>query len=219
MDEWVLPFVVGIIALAMSLALFNRYLAKKRVFHLLWAVGMLLWAVSDFTQLYALLLGWIVVVYLAYFFSSIMLAGFLGAGTLYLVRPEGRIPRFYLWFNIIAAAALIVSISIVPVNTAALQNAVAGANGISGLSNDIAALVNIPALFTFVGGALYSFVRWRRAYALLIAIGGAVPAVGGSFAAIAIPTLLPYTDFIGIVFLSLGFYLSFNAGTQKDKSK
>lgn len=216
MYEWLLPLIVGIIALTMSAALAGKYLAKKRMYHLLWAIGMFLWAVSDFTQLYALLLSWTVIIYLSYFFSSIMLAGFLGAGTLYLVMPNSRVPSLYLWFNVIAAVALIIAIAMVPVNTAALQNAVAGANGISGLSNDIAALVNIPALFTFVGGALYSFIRWRKLYALLIAIGGAVPAVGGSFAAVAIPALLPYTDFIGIIFLSAGFYLSFSAGQQKE---
>jgi len=215
MYEWILPLIVGIIALVICATLFKIYAQKRRMHHLLWAVGMLLWAVSDFTQLYALLLSWTVAIYLAYFFSSIMLAGFLGAGTLYLVRPQGRISQVYLWFNIIAGIALIIAISLAPINAAALKNAVAGANGISGLSNDIAAIVNIPALFTFVGGALYGFIRWRKLYALLIAIGGAVPALGGTFAAVAIPALLPYTDFIGIIFLGAGFYLSFNSATRK----
>lgn len=218
MYEWILPLITGIIALAISAVLFNKYATKKRMHHLLWAVGMLLWAVSDFTQLYALLLSWTLAIYIAYIFSSTMLAGFLGAGTLYLIT-QGRIPYLYLWFNIIAAIALIIALSATPTNAAALQNAVAGANGISGLSSDIAAIVNVPALFTFVGGALYSFARWRRIYALLIAIGGAVPAVGGSFAAVAIPALLPYTDFIGMVFLGAGFYLSLNAVARDGAKK
>lgn len=215
MYEWILPLIVGIIALAMTAALFKRYAEKKRMYHLIWGVGMLLWAVSDFTQMYALLASWTVPVYIAYFFSSIMLAGFLGAGTIYLIRTEGRIAPLYLWFNIIAGVALLGAVLITPLNTAALANAVAGANGVSPLSNYIAAIVNIPALITFVGGALYSFVKWRKAYALLIAIGGAVPAVGGTFAAVAIPALLPYTDLIGILFLSAGFYLSFKTSTNK----
>ena len=216
MYEWILPLIVGIVALTMSAVLACKYFEKRRMYHLLWAVGMFLWAVSDFTQLYALLLSWTVIIYLAYFFSSIMLAGFLGAGTLYLVMLNSRVPWFYLWFNVIAAVALIIALLLAPINSAALQSAVAGANGISGISNIfIAAIVNIPALFTFVGGALYSFIRWRKTYSLLIAIGGAIPAVGGSFAAIAIPALLPYTDFIGIIFLSAGFYLSFNASQKK----
>src|SRR5271154_2387139 len=118
MYEWVLPLVVGVIALAMSAALANKYLAKRRMYHLLWAIGMFLWAISDFTQLYALILSWTVLIYLTYFFSSIMLAGFLGAGTLYLVMHSSRIPSLYLWFNIIAATALIIAIAIAPLNTA-----------------------------------------------------------------------------------------------------
>lgn len=219
MYEGILPLIVGIIAIAISVILYRKYLEKKHIYHMLWSIGMFLWALSDFTQLYALLAGWTVLIYLAYFFSSIMLAGFLGAGTLYLVKPEGKIPLLYVWFNVIAAIALIITLSITPVNTAALQTAVTGANGISGLSNDIAAIVNVPALITFVGGALYSFVRWRKLYALFIAIGGAVPAVGGSFAAIAIPALLPYTDFIGIIFLGIGFSLSLNLSSSKEIKK
>src|SRR5271170_5471704 len=122
MFEWVLPLVVSIIALAMSAVLAGKYLAKKRMYHLLCSVGMFLWAISDFTQLYALLLNWTVVIYLAYFFSSIMLAGFLGAGTLYLVKYEGIISPLYLWFNIIAAVALIIALGLTPVNMAALQS-------------------------------------------------------------------------------------------------
>src|SRR5271163_4631455 len=122
MFEWILPFIVGIIALAMSAALANKYLAKRRMYHLLWAIGMFLWAVSDFTQLYALLLSWAVIIYLAYFFTSIMLAGFLGAGTLYLIMPKSRVSSYYLWFNVIAAVALIIAILMVPINTAALQS-------------------------------------------------------------------------------------------------
>ncbi len=210
--ESVMPLIAGLLALAISLALARMYVQKRRIHHLLWSIGMLLWAVSDFTQLYALLVAWTVPVYLAYFFGSIMLAGFLGSGTLYLVFPKSRISRWYMWFNVVAGAALALSLLIFPLNTSALQSAVTGANPVtSAVANAIAAIVNIPALFTFAGGALYSFIKTRRAYALLITAGALIPAFGGTLAAIAIPQLLPFTDFFGILFLGAGFYLSFKA--------
>jgi hypothetical protein len=215
----ILPLVAGIIALSISGVLFYKYFSSKKMYHLLWALGMFLWAISDFTQFYAFIAGWNVPVYIAYFFSSIMLAGFLGAGTLYLVLPKGRIPKFYLYFNIVGAIALLLSVTVIPINTTALSSIVTGANPVSSAANYIAAVINIPALFTFVGGALYSFVKWRKIYALLIAIGGAVPAVGGIFAAIAFPALLPYTDIIGIIILGIAFYLSFRGKPQKEKKK
>jgi hypothetical protein len=217
---WILPLFVGIVALAMSAVLAKRYLEKRRIHHLLWAVGLLLWSLSDFTQLYALLLGWTVPVYLIYFFCSIMLAGFLGAGTLCLVFPKNWIATAYVWFNVIFAIALAISLIVIPINVAALQNPVAGANPISSaLVNDIAEIVNTPALFTFVGGALYGFVRSKKIYALLIAIGGAIPAVGGILAMSGMPQYLPYTDFLGIIFLSLGFYLSFKVVPKAEERK
>ncbi len=211
--ESVMPLLAGILALAISIVLARTYLQKHKVHHLLWSVGMLLWAVSDFTQLYAMIVAWTVPMYLAYFFSSIMLAGFLGAGTVCLVFQKSRIALGYAWFNVIAAIALAMTIVVTPLNASALQVAVTGADPItSPIANAIAAVVNIPALFTFAGGALYSFVRTRKAYALLIFIGALIPALGGTLATVAIPQLLPFTDFFGILVLGAGFYLSFGTG-------
>ncbi len=215
--EFALPLIAGILALAISLVLARMYAQRCKIHLLLWSVGMFLWAVSDFTQLYALIVAWTVPIYLIYFFGSIMLAGFLGSGTLYLVFPKSRVSAGYMWFNVVFGVALAVSLVVFPINTAALQEVVTGANPIiSSITNDIAAIVNIPALFTFAGGALYSFVRTRKAYALLIFAGAVIPAAGGTLAAIYIPQFLPFTDFFGIIFLGAGFYLSFNA---KPKSK
>lgn len=210
--EAVMPLVAGALALAIALVLAGMYLQRRKIHYLLWSVGMLFWAISDFTQLYAIVAAWTVPVYLAYFFGSIMLAGLLGSGTIYLIFPKNRASYWYLWFNAIFGAALLIVLVTTPINNSALQAAVTGANPItSPIANDIAAVINIPALFTFAGGALYSFIKTRKLYALLITIGAVIPALGGTLAAIAIPQLLPFTDFFGILFLGVGFYLSFNA--------
>lgn len=129
--ESVMPLLAGILALAISIVLARTYLQKHKVHHLLWSIGMLLWAVSDFTQLYAMIVAWTVPMYLAYFFSSIMLAGFLGAGTVCLVFQKSRIALGYAWFNVIAAIALAMTIVVTPLNASALQVAVTGADPIT----------------------------------------------------------------------------------------
>jgi len=208
--ESILSLVAGIIALAVAITVFRVYLSKRKAHHLLWAVGMLLWAASDFTQLYALVVSWTVPVYLLYFFCSIMLAGFLGAGTLYLVAPGRRISTYYFWFNVACAGILAILLVTTPVNKAALQTAVVGANAItSAYVGLVAAVVNTPALITFVGGAAYSFVKTRRLYALLITIGALLAALGGILATALLPQFLPFTDFVGVSFLGAGFYLTF----------
>lgn len=215
-----MPLIAGLLALTISIVLAVMYVRRRKIHLLLWSVGMLLWAISDFTQLYAILIGWTVFVYLAYFFGSIMLAGFLGSGTLYLIFPKSRVSFLYMWFNILGGIALAVTLAVSPIDTSALAVAVTGANPItSPIANGLAAVINIPALFTFAGGALYSFVKTRKAYALLITIGALIPAVGGTLAAIAIPQLLPFTDFFGILFLGCGFYLSFNQGARKERGR
>ena len=214
----IMPLVAGALALAIAVILARMYVRSRKVHHLLWSVGMLLWAISDFTQLYAMIATWNVPIYLAYFFGSIMLAGFLGAGTLYLIFPKSRPTRPYMWFNVVFGIALAVALVATPIKASALQTAVTGADPItSPIVNAIAAIVNIPALIAFAGGALYSLVRTRKLYALFILLGALIPAFGGTLATIAIPQLLPFTDFLGILALGVGFYLSFNPGTRQSK--
>lgn len=216
-SESVIPLVAGLVALAIAIVLTKMYAQRRRIYHLFWAIGMLLWAISDFTQFYALAASWNVPIYLIYFFTSVMLAGFLGSGTVFLVFPKSRFTLWYAWFNIIAALVLGISLVVTPLRASALQNAVTGANPItSSIVEVLAAIVNIPALFTFAGGALYSFVKTRKAYALLIFLGATIPAFGGTLATVAIPQLLPFTDLIGVSVLGAGFYLSFKIRRHAD---
>ena len=64
---------------------------------------------------------------------QIMLAVFLGAGTVYLATPKGRVASIYLCFNILAAIVLLLAMSSTPLDCVALQNAIAGANGTPGI--------------------------------------------------------------------------------------
>ncbi len=206
--EWLLPLLVGAIASAVSYDLLNAYLKKGHLHHLLWAAGMVLWAISAFAQMYALIFGWPILLYKLYYFSAISLAGFLGAGTLALVSSRKTIISLYAWFNVLAAAMLAISLAFAPVDLNVLKNLVVGGLALPSSVRMLAPVINIPGGITFIGGALYSYMKWRKPYTILIALGAAVPAIGGILARFAIPELLPYTDFLGIIFLSTGFYLS-----------
>lgn len=215
--EFALEIIVGVIAAAITVVLFGKYIRKGRSYQLLWSIGMLFWAITAFTQAYSLQLGWPIWMYKLYFFSAIALAGFLGAGTLGLVSNHRLTFRLYVAFNVIACLALAVMLLMMRVNQAELALIVVGGLALPSSINIISSIINIPAAVTFIGGAAYSYMRTRKLYALMITLGALIPAIGGTLAAAAQPWVLPFTDFIGILFLGYGFYLTFIHVPQRDK--
>jgi hypothetical protein len=100
------------------------------------------------------------------------------------------------------------AISLSPLNLEVLKEPVVGGLALPSNARLLAPFINIPGGITFIGGAAYTFVRSRKLYALLITLGALAPALGGTLARFALPGFLPFTDFIGILMLSVGIYLS-----------
>jgi hypothetical protein len=207
--EYVLAFVVGGIASAMAAATAWRFVTSRKRHHLFWSVGLALWAVSAFGQGIALVSGWSVPMYKAYYVSAIALAGFLGAGTLKLIVHRRRVLLAFDAYILAMTAILAVAIAWAPVDEDVLRTAVVGGLALPSSARIWSPFINIPGGIAFIGGAAYSYVKLRKPFALLIAIGAATPAVGGVLARFAFPAALPFTDFIGVVFLAAGIVLSF----------
>ncbi len=216
MVESVLSFVVGLVASITSVTIFHIYFKRRRVHHLLWAIGLLLWAVSDFAQGYALVQGWVVPLYKLYYFSAISLTGFLGAATMGLILSGRRVFPIFSVCIILLIAILSFAITFAAVDEDLLKTAVVGGLALPSNVRLFAPLINIPGGIAFIGGAAYSFVKSRKLYALLITLGALSPAIGGTLARFEIPVLLPFTDFLGIILLSTGIYLSFKTAIRRD---
>jgi len=206
--EEILSFAVGTVAAIIAFVMFSRFWAKRRLHHLLWAVGLGLWAVSSFAQGAAILVGWTIPSYKLYYFSAIALAGFLGAGTLGLITRRARIVRGFAAYIVAMCGIFAVAIAFAPVDEDVLERIFVGGLALPSSLRLLTPFINVPGGITFIGGAIYSFVKTRKLFAIFITLGATVPALGGILARFSLPWLLPFTDFIGIVFLSSGVYLS-----------
>lgn len=209
--ETLLSVIVGGVAASFSGFLGYRYVRRQRLYHLLWGIGLGLWALSAFAQGYAFAVGWTVGLYKAYYVSAISLAGFMGAGTLGLILKR---PRPFLGFvaYILAVSLLLgVAVGLAPVDESVLANAAVGGTALPSGVRLLSPLINVPGGIAFIGGAFYTLWRTRKPFALLIGIGALTPAVGGILARFGMPYVLPFTDFAGVVFLSAGIYLSLKA--------
>lgn len=209
--ELILSLIVGSIAGGMAVYMFSRYLRSSKLHHLLWGLGLALWAVSSFGQASSLYAdGWIgiVPVYRLYYFAAIALVGFLGAGTLGLIWPKSRLLPAFTMYIVYFTTVLAVAVALGPVDLAALRTPVVGGEGLAFSTLLFTLPINVPGGVFFIGGAAFSILKTRKLFAVLITLGAIMPAVGGIISRLGVPAFLPFTDFVGISFLSAGVYLS-----------
>lgn len=206
--EEVLSFAVGTVAAIIAFVMFSKFWEKRRLHHLLWAVGLILWATSSFAQGAAILVGWTIPSYKLYYFAAIALAGFLGAGTLGLISRRTKLVRGFATYIVGACAVFAVALALAPVDEAVLARVFVGGQALPSNVRLLTPLINIPGGIAFIGGALFTVVKTRKWFAVFITLGATLPALGGILARFSLPWVLPFTDFFGIVFLSAGVYLS-----------
>jgi hypothetical protein len=163
-----------------------------------------------------------------YYLSIGPQVGLLGAGVVYLLRP--RFGKYVLYTVTALVACLVASVLLWPVD---ISGSVTGFPGqvmtyqqwfqssvVYGIYFAVAAFAAVPRDITQVlntlgavlvvgGGALSFVVDRKRYYALLIAAGALMNAVGGILLGVlGDPSVFLYFEFIGIVLFYLGFIMS-----------
>ena len=215
----ILPLLSSIISLAFAFFVFKRYLDRKGEHLLLWGIGTLFYGIGGFCEFYNGAFGWNPLVFrLWYLFGAILVAAWLGQGTVYLLAKRR-------WANVLMGILLIGSLyAAFKIFTAQLDPSLmigAGHTGSELSGRAIASpgvriltpFFNLYGTLTLVGGAAYSaYIFWRKRVLLhrtvgniLIAVGALMPAFGGLFSRLQIPGALYIGEFLGVILLFLGF--------------
>ena len=215
-----LPLVTSVVAFVFFVLLARQYSQRRRTHQLLWTVAMLFYSVSAAMEFLMNpdVMGATPPLFSVYYILAAPLVGLLGAGVAYLLVRR-TLARFFLGFVVVFSLGLAVEGILAPLDQSALSASFSGplANGFMAASNAYPMTVRIWAIvlnavggLALIGGALYSFLRDRsRTYNIFLAIGGILPAAGGSMLG-----LLSYPDAFfgfelgGTVFLFAGFLLS-----------
>ena len=208
------------VAFAFFVLLARQYLHRRRTHQILWTFAMLFYAVSALMEFLMNpdVLGASPSLFGIYYVLAAPLVGLLGAGVAYLLVRRA-VARLFLGFVVIFSLALAVEGLLTPVSQSSLTSSFSGplANGFMAASDAYPMTVRVWAIvlnsvggLVLIGGALYSFLRDRsRTYNIFLAIGGILPALGGSMLG-----LLSYPDAFfefelgGTIFLFIGFLLS-----------
>ena len=209
------PLITCIVSLVFAIAVLDQYFARRKPFQLLWAIGLFMYSLSTFTEFYWNVVGHVDVFYrLWYLIGAVLVAAYLGQGTLYLLmkRRHAHI--------IMAILGVITLYSVIRIFTAHID--ISGLTVLTGrdvIPKDIrfgvTPLVNAFGTFALVGGALWSaWIFWRKRILphrvianILIALGALLPAAGGIH--IATPSgdlnLFFIMELLGVIIMFIGF--------------
>jgi len=215
----ILPFTSFIVSLSVAFFIFRRFLKRKGLHLLLWGIGMVFYSLGGFCEAFYGLFGWNAVIFrLWYLFGAILVAAWLGQGTVYLLaKPRlAHILMAILFLGSLFAAYRIFTASLDPT---LMTNSVHTGSELSGQAivtsgvRTLTPFFNLYGTVTLVGGAAWSaFIFWRKRVLLhrvignvLIAFGAILPAFGGALSRFGIANALYWSELLGAVFILLGF--------------
>ncbi|MDP3045930.1 MAG: hypothetical protein Q8O07_00425 [Chloroflexota bacterium] len=214
-----LPFASCIISFVFAGFVFRRYLQRRGLHLLLWAVGMVFYGIGGFAEAYYVAVGWQPTVYrLWYLFGAILVAAWLGQGTVYLlVRRRWA----HVCMAILGAASLfaLYRVFAAELNPALMSSSLhtgaelSGQAIVSGGVRTLTPFFNVYGTVALVGGAAWSaWIFWRKRILphrvvgnVLIAAGALLPAFGGTFSRFGVPGALYLAEFLGAILMFAGF--------------
>jgi hypothetical protein len=214
-----LPFTSSVISLVFAYLVLRRYAMRRGAHLLLWGIGMVFYGIGGFCEAYYGAFGWNPLIFrLWYLFGAILVAAWLGQGTVYLLASRK-------WANglmvLLALGSLygLIRVFGAQLNPDLMTTGVHTGSELSGHAivtpgvRLLTPFFNLYGTATLVGGAAWSaWVFWRKRILLhrtigniLIAIGAIAPAFGGTFSRFGLSGALYLGELLGAVLMFAGF--------------
>ena len=215
----IIPFISSIVSFVFAVIIFKRYADRRGTHLLIWGIGMVFYGIGGFCEAYFGALGWNPLIFrIWYLFGAILVAAWLGQGTVYLLAKRN-------WANALTAVLILGSVyAAFRVFTAELDptlmtSSIHTGSELSGHAivtpgiRTLTPIFNLYGTVALVGGAVYSaYIFWRKRILLhrtlgnlMIAVGALAPAFGGAFSRFGISGALYYGEFFGAIMLFAGF--------------
>jgi hypothetical protein len=215
----ILPMISAIVSFTFAGFVLRRYLAKKGSHQLLWGIGMIFYGIGGFCESFYGLFGWNPLIFrLWYLFGAILVAAWLGQGTVYLLvrKPIAHVLMAILGLGSLYALVRVFGATLDPAQMTSSLHTGSELSGHAITTPGVRTLTpffNLYGTLTLVGGALYSsWIFWRKRILLhraignvFIAVGAILPAFGGTFSRFGIPGALYISELLGTILLFIGF--------------
>lgn len=210
----VLPLASAVVSFIFVFAVVKKWNARRSHRHLLvWGIGLTFYGIGGAAEAYTGAFGFNpIVLKLWYLFGAVLVAAWLGQGTVFLLARDKWVKITTLVLTVASLGAAL-AVSIAPVDPAFQAGAELTGKAFSVTwVRMITPFFNVYGTLTLVGGALYSaFLFWRKRVLphrmignILIAAGAMAPAMGGIFNRFGLPGLY-IGEFVGVFIMYVGF--------------
>ena len=215
----VLPFTSSVISFIFAYLVLKRYLVRRGLHLLLWGIGMIFYGIGGFCEGYYGAFGWNPLIFrLWYLFGAILVAAWLGQGTVYLLAKRRWAHGFMVLLGLGSLYGLI-RVFGAELDPSLMTSGIHTGSELSGRAittpgvRTLAPFFNLYGTVTLVGGAAYSaWIFFRKRVLLhrtigniIIAIGAILPAFGGAFSRMGIGGALYISELLGAVLMFIGF--------------
>lgn len=213
-----IPLLTTIIAAIFAPILFKRWASRGRSPHLLWwGLGVVAYGIGTALEAGVTLFGNTVFLTKAWYIAGALFGGYpLAQGTAYLLLDKKRaLICSYMILPLVAVLSIATILTPVDMD-ALLAHKPTGAIIEWTWIRWGTPIVNIFAVIFLVGGAIWSSIKFakkrgpgdgNRAFGTgMIAAGGLMPAIGGSMAKAGITEALYIGEFVGLIFIWIGFH-------------
>jgi len=210
-----IPIFTTIIAVLFTVALYKHWQRKPSAKYLMWwTIGVVCFGIGTLTESINVLVGWSVLNMKAWYISGALFGAFpLAQGTVYLLLKK-KTADYLTWFFIVYLAIASVCIAFAPVDMAVVDPThLTGKVMTWTWARMFSILPNTYALIFLVGGAAWSAIQYARKQGSgnrvlgnwLIALGGLLPGIGGSFTRFGYVEVLFVTEILGLCLIWAGY--------------
>jgi len=214
-----MPFMSVLIMSIFVLLVLRRYAMRRGLHLLLWGIGLVMYGLGSFAEAYHAVAGFNGLVFrLWYLFGAMLVAAWLGQGTVYLLvrRQIAGVRIAHILMVVLLLGSLYGAFKVFG---AQLDPSLMPGESLSGHAivtpgvRILTPFFNMYGTVMLVGGAIYSaFVFWRRRILphrmvgnILIAVGALAPAVSGTLSRIGLTEFLYLGELLGAILMFIGF--------------
>ena len=222
-----IPLATSVVSFLFALTVLDQYLERRRPYQLVWTVGLVLYGLASLLHtLWAVGITGEVVFRLWYLTGAMLVAAYLGMGSLYLHVPRRVAHGVLAVLLLLTAVSTILALGVSLQADAALLEGESLASVVPGTEPPLrfypayvgilTAVLNILGSLALVGSAVYSAVvvvrrkapGYRAVSNVLIAIGAFISAAGGTLERFDVPQPHDIALLLGVVIIYLGFLRS-----------
>lgn len=217
-----IPIVTTLFAIYFLMVLYRHWQLNKQAMHIFWwMLGVLFYGAGTVTESINTIFGFSEANFRAWYILGALLGGApLAQGTVYLLlkKRTAHVLSALLVTVVLISTALVL---LTPLNAALITD-----NRMNGKIIEwtfiryITPFINIYAFLFLVGGAIYSAIKYAKDKQfksrfqgnVLIALGGLLPGIGGSFTKFGYVEVLYVTELLGLLLIYGGYAI-----IRKDK--